>query len=77
MAIDTGVAYPHLGMEWNDRSVLEAASWRLASELVRRHPDTTRLIRAHPGGGQSDCLWLVASRQAVEVGVTFGVRCRG
>lgn len=55
----TGVAYPHLGMEWNDRSVLEAASWRLASELVRRHPDTTRLIRAHPGGGQSDCLWIL------------------
>jgi hypothetical protein len=46
-------------MRWNDRSVLEAASWRLASELVRRHPDTTRLIRAHPGGGQSDCLWLL------------------
>lgn len=46
-------------MEWVDRSVLEAASWRLASELVRRHPDTARLIRAHPGGGQSDCLWLL------------------
>jgi hypothetical protein len=44
---------------WADRSVLEAASWRLASELVRRHPDTTRLIRAHPGGGQSDCLWIL------------------
>jgi hypothetical protein len=44
---------------WEDRSVLEAASWRLASELVRRHPDTTRLIRAHPGGGQSDCLWIL------------------
>lgn len=43
-------------MEWIDRSVLEAASWRLASELARRHPDTTRLIRAHPGGGQYDCL---------------------
>jgi hypothetical protein len=26
---------------------------------VRRHPDTTRLIRAHPGGGQSDCLWIL------------------
>lgn len=46
-------------MEWIDRSVLEAVSWRLASELVRRHPDTTRLIRGHPGGGQSDCLWIL------------------
>jgi hypothetical protein len=46
-------------MEWADRSVLEAASWRLASELLRRHPETTRLIRAHPGGGQSDCLWML------------------
>jgi hypothetical protein len=46
-------------MEWVDRSVLEAASWRLASELLRRHPDTTRLIRAHPRGGQSDCLWVL------------------
>jgi hypothetical protein len=44
---------------WEDKSVLEAASWRLASELVRRHPTTLRLIRAHPGGGMSDCLWLL------------------
>lgn len=45
--------------EWVDRSVLEAASWRLASELVRRHPTTLRLLRGHPGGGQSDILWLL------------------
>jgi hypothetical protein len=51
-------------MEWVDRSVLEAASWRLASELVRRHPNTTRLIRAHPGGGQSDCLWILPTAGA-------------
>ena len=56
-------------MEWVDRSVLEAVSWRLASELVRRHPDTTRLIRGHPGGGQSDCLWLLPN-----VGATGDVR---
>jgi len=42
-----------------DWSVVEAASWRLASELVRRHPTALRLIRGHPGGGQSDCLWLL------------------
>src|SRR5437588_367965 len=40
-------------MEDFDRSVVEAASWRLASELVRRHPTALRLIRGHPGGGQS------------------------
>lgn len=44
---------------WQDGSLLEAASWRLASELIRRHPATTRLIRGHPGGGQSDCLWVL------------------
>src|SRR3954452_23260694 len=46
-------------MQWRDRSVLEAASWRLASELIRRHPEVLRLIRTHPGGGQSDCLWIM------------------
>jgi len=43
---------------WEDGSLLEAASWRLASELVRRHPSTIRLIRAHPAGGLYDLLWL-------------------
>ena len=54
-------------MEWMDRSVLEAASWRLASELVRRHPASTRLIRAFPGGGQYDLLWIQAE-QDIEKG---------
>ena len=42
--------------DWEDPSVIEAASWRLASELVRRHPATTRLNLLHPGGGMYDCL---------------------
>jgi hypothetical protein len=46
--------------EWIDRSVLEAASWRLASELVRRHPRTTRVIHTHPGGGLYDCLTITS-----------------
>ena len=49
---------------WEDGSLLEAASWRLASELALRHPDTTRLIRAHPGGGLSDCLWFLPTTGA-------------
>lgn len=46
--------------EWIDGSVLEAVSWRLASELVRRHPTTTRVLRTHPGGGQYDCLTITS-----------------
>ena len=44
-------------MELN-RTVIEAASWRLASELARRHPTEIRIVRGHPGGGQYDVLWL-------------------
>ncbi|WP_375502610.1 hypothetical protein [uncultured Jatrophihabitans sp.] len=44
--------------DWQDPTVIEAVSWRLASELHRRHPSTTGLLRWHPGGGQSDCLSL-------------------
>jgi hypothetical protein len=43
------------------RSVLEAASWRLASELARRHPDRLRVYETHPGGGQYDCLTLASA----------------
>ena len=46
-------------MAWHDRAVVEAASWRLASDLFRRHPTGTRLLRAHPGGGQADLLWII------------------
>lgn len=49
---------------WIDQSVLEAASWRLASELVRRHPRTTRVLHTRPGGGQYDCL-TITTPQAI------------
>lgn len=39
------------------RSVLEAASWRLASTLARRHP-ILLVTREHPGGGQYDVLTI-------------------
>lgn len=50
----------HAMADWVDRTVLEAASWRLASELVRRHPRTTRILITHPGGGQYDCLTITS-----------------
>jgi len=56
---------------WDDGSLLEAASWRLASELVRRHPSAVRLIRAHPGGGQYDCLCVVPHETGLEGGVNL------
>ena len=46
-------------MNFHDRSVLESASWRLASELMRRHPTDARLFRGHPGGGNYDVLWIM------------------
>src|SRR5579875_1503510 len=46
---------------WEDGSVVEAASWRLASELCRRHPGRARLFRGHPGGGMYDVLWIIGS----------------
>ena len=42
-----------------DRTVLEAVSWRLAATLVSRHPAALRVLRTHPSGGQADCLTLV------------------
>ncbi|MEV0288823.1 hypothetical protein AB0H36_32290 [Kribbella sp. NPDC050820] len=39
-------------------TVVEAASWRLASELARRHPGVVRVTREHPGGGLYDVLAL-------------------
>jgi len=36
----------------------EIASWRVASELLRRYPEHLALDETHPGGGQYDCLTL-------------------
>ncbi len=41
-----------------NRQLIEAASWRIVSEFLRRHPKRFRLIETHPGGGQYDCLSL-------------------
>lgn len=36
------------------RRFVEALSWRLATELLRRHAGELRLVEAHGGGGQYD-----------------------
>jgi hypothetical protein len=43
-------------------SVAEAASWRLGSELVRRHPDLAVAL-GHPGGGQYDVMFVNSPRR--------------
>lgn len=44
------------------RQLLEAVSWRVAAELIRRHPSRLRAIETHPGGGQYDCLTVMDRR---------------
>lgn len=36
-------------------ALVEAASWALARDLTRRHPELS-ILKYHPGGGQYDCL---------------------
>ena len=40
------------------RRIVEAVSWRLVAEVMRRHPGRLRLMEAHSGGGQYDQLCL-------------------
>lgn len=47
-----------------ERTVVEAASWRLAVLLARRHPDLV-VRREHPGDGQYDVLALRSGRGCV------------
>ena len=46
------------------RQIIEAASWRLAAELVRRYPARFTVIEMHPGGGMYDCLTLLDQDEA-------------
>jgi hypothetical protein len=39
--------------------IIEAASWRLTAEIVRRYPGRFAVIETHPGGGQYDCISLI------------------
>jgi hypothetical protein len=45
----------------------EKLSWELASRLVARHPLDLRLIRAFPGGGQYDVLWVLGEGQRPDI----------
>jgi len=54
-----------------ERTVVEAASWRLASSLARRHLEL-KIKREHPGGGQYEVLALRTGR-----GCTFMLNREG
>jgi len=43
--------------------LIEAASWRLVAEVLRRHPHL-QVVETHPGGGQSDCLSILLEDDA-------------
>ena len=45
-----------------NRQLIEAASWRVACELIRRYPDRLIVIETHPADGQYDCLSIYESR---------------
>lgn len=43
------------------RNLIEAMSWTLVSEFLRRYPGTFSVFETHPGGGMYDCLSLYQS----------------
>lgn len=47
------------------RQLREALTWKLVSELHRRHPGKFTVIETHPGGGQYDCLSLWQGNQTI------------
>jgi hypothetical protein len=44
------------------RQLLEIASWRIATEIVRRRPKDLYILELHPGGGMYDCLSVFHDR---------------
>jgi hypothetical protein len=49
--------------ETMNSQLIEIASWRLVSELHRRHPTKFTVIETHPCSGQYDCLSLFDTKQ--------------
>jgi hypothetical protein len=37
-------------------AVFNGIAWYIAAELIRRNPQSLRVIETHPGGGQYDCI---------------------
>lgn len=54
-------------MHDSDRTAIDALSWRLGSELVRRHPHNLGLDRGHPGDGLYDCLMIQSRINPVRI----------
>jgi len=50
------------------RQLLEAASWRVVAELMRRHPAELGVIETHQGGGTADALTLLRPGRAMSDG---------
>lgn len=40
------------------KDLVELSSWRIATALVKRHPDDITVFIGYPGGGQNDVLWM-------------------
>lgn len=53
--------------------LLNAASWTLAANLTRAHPDF-QIRETHPGGGLYDCLTLVDDRRTVWINRAGSIR---
>ena len=47
--------------------IAHAAAWRVAAELIRRHPNDLYALELHPGMGQHDCIDLYL-REGSELG---------
>jgi hypothetical protein len=50
-----------------NRQLIEIASWRLVSELMRRYPNKYTVIQTYPGGGMYDCLSLFTKKDHLHV----------
>ncbi len=53
--------------------LLNAASWTLAANLTRAHPDF-QIRETHPGGGLYDCLTIVDDRRTVWINRAGSIR---
>lgn len=56
--------------EWS--KLVELSSWRIATALAKRNPRLITVFIGHPGGGQSDVLWLLNRKyQDIDHGEIF------